>query len=146
MARREGDQWPVRVEVGGGRIAGSLRLSAAGGGLHRLQGELQTTDVEVSALTAPSKPLTGKLQAQTTLRAEFRAAGQIADALKAAHGDGKLSSEEAASLKSMLIEKTLAKLSEPAYALLKSAAVDVEALISGAGESWIEQINAKTAA
>lgn len=80
-ARREGDQWPVRVEVGGGRIAGSLRLSAAGGGLHRLQGELQTTDVEVSALTAPSKPLTGKLQAQTTLRAEFRAAGQIADAL-----------------------------------------------------------------
>lgn len=70
----------------------------------------------------------------------------VADALKAAHGDGKLSSEEAASLKSMLIEKTLAKLSEPAYALLKSAAVDVEALISGAGESWIEQINAKTAA
>lgn len=79
--RREGDPWTVRVEVGGGRIAGSLRLSAAGGGLHRLQGELQTTDVEVSALTAPSKPLTGKLQAQTTLRAEFRTAGQIAEAL-----------------------------------------------------------------
>ena len=70
----------------------------------------------------------------------------VADALKAAHEDGKLSAEEAESLKSMLIEKTLAKLSEPAYALLKSAAVDVEALISGAGESWIEQINAKTAA
>ena len=80
-ARREGDQWPVRVDVCGGRIVGQLRLAAAGGGLHRLQGEWQTTDVEVSALTAPARPLTGKLQAQTTLRAEFRAVGQLADAL-----------------------------------------------------------------
>jgi hypothetical protein len=37
--------------------------------------------VEVSALTAPSKPLTGKLQAQTTLHSEFREPGQLVDAL-----------------------------------------------------------------
>lgn len=70
----------------------------------------------------------------------------VVDTLKAAHTDGRLTATEVETLKGMLVQKTLEKLSEPAYALLKNAAVDVEALISGAGESWIEQINAKTAA
>lgn len=79
---RAADHWPVRVDIGGGRIAGKLQLTpgkAAGSQL--LQGQLTTDNVEVSALTAPSKPLTGRLQAQTTLRSEFREIGQLADVL-----------------------------------------------------------------
>ena len=45
-----------------------------------------------------------------------------------------------------LIEKTLEKLSAPAYTLLQSAAVDIQALITGAGESWIEQMKTQSAA
>lgn len=78
---REPDHWPVRVDIGGGRIAGKLQLRPGKGGTQVLSGQLNTENVEVSALTAPSKPLTGKLQAQTTLRSEFREPGQVADVL-----------------------------------------------------------------
>jgi hypothetical protein len=80
--RREGEQFPLRIDVGGGRISGPLQLQRTAGGRQLLQGRLQTEGVEVSALTAPSRTLTGKLQAQTTLRAEFQEAGQIADVLR----------------------------------------------------------------
>lgn len=79
---RKGDTWPLRVDIGGGHVAGQLKLDPAGaGGMQLLQGQLNTENVEVSALTAPSKPLVGKLQAQTTLRSEFREPGQVVDAL-----------------------------------------------------------------
>lgn len=80
--KREADHWPLRVEIGGGRIAGKLQLSPGAKGMQLLQGQLSTENVEVAALTAPSKPLTGKLQAQTTLRSEFREAGQAMDMLQ----------------------------------------------------------------
>lgn len=76
---RDGDFWPVRIDIGGGRIAGKLQLQPGRGGSQVLSGNLATDNVEVSALTAPSKPLTGKLQAQTTVRSEFREPGQVAD-------------------------------------------------------------------
>lgn len=76
------DHWPLRVDIGGGRIAGKLKLLPGQGTARILQGQLDTQDVEVAALTAPSKTLTGKLQAQTSLRAEFREPGQIADVLQ----------------------------------------------------------------
>jgi hypothetical protein len=79
--QRSGDDWPVRVNIGGGRIAGKLQMKALAGGVVSLTGQLATEGVEVGALTAPSKMLTGKLQAQTTLRAEFREIGQLGDAL-----------------------------------------------------------------
>jgi hypothetical protein len=79
--RRQADAWPVRIEVGGGRITGKLQLQPGKGGTQVLSGQLNTDDVEVYALTAPSKPLTGKLKAQTTLRSEFREPGQVADQL-----------------------------------------------------------------
>ena len=66
--------------------------------------------------------------------------------LKAANADGKLTPEEIESLKDKLIEKTLEKLSAPAFTLLQSAAVDIQALIAGAGESWIDQIKTQSAA
>lgn len=80
--RREAGHWPLRVDIGGGRITGQLQLQPGkAAGSQVLQGQLNTENVEVSALTAPSKPLTGRLQAQTTLRSEFRELGQIADVL-----------------------------------------------------------------
>ena len=78
---READHWPVRVDIGGGRVAGKVQLQSLKSGAQLLTGQLNTENVEVSALTAPSKPLTGKLQATTTLRTEFRDAGEIVDVL-----------------------------------------------------------------
>lgn len=60
--------------------------------------------------------------------------------LKAANTDGKLTTQEIAQLRAKLIDKTVEKLSAPAYALLSAASVDVEGLILGVGESWIERI------
>ena len=76
--RRQADQWPVRIDFGGGHIAGALRLQPGRTGTQLLSGQLVTENVEVAALTAPGRPLTGKLQAQSSLRAEFREPGQIA--------------------------------------------------------------------
>jgi hypothetical protein len=59
---------------------------------------------------------------------------------KAANKDGKLTPQEIASLRAKLLDKTVEKLSAPAYALLTAASVDVEALILGVGESWIKKI------
>lgn len=75
------DHWPVKIAIGGGDITGKLRLQPGKGGTQVLSGNLATENVEVSALTAPSKPLTGKLEAQTTLRSEFRDVGQAVDVL-----------------------------------------------------------------
>ena len=60
--------------------------------------------------------------------------------MKAANDDGKLSPQEIASLRTKLIEKTVEKLSTPAYSMLSAASVDVEGLILGVGESWIERM------
>lgn len=79
--RREAGQWPLRVDIGGGHVAGKLKVDPGRNGLQLLTGQLATENVEVAALTAPSKPLTGKLQAQSTLRAEYRDIGQLADVL-----------------------------------------------------------------
>ncbi|GAB3662786.1 AsmA family protein [Ramlibacter alkalitolerans] len=79
---RKGEEWPLRVEIGGGRIVGKLHLtSGRAPGMKLLQGQLNTDNVELAALTAPSKVLSGKLQAQTSLRSEFREFGRLADAL-----------------------------------------------------------------
>ncbi|HEY8358963.1 MAG TPA: hypothetical protein VIL30_16015 [Ramlibacter sp.] len=80
--RREADHWPLQVQIGGGRIHGKLELRPSAKGAQLLQGQLQVENVELSALTAPSRMLTGKLEAQTSLRAEFREPGQIGDALQ----------------------------------------------------------------
>lgn len=79
--RREPDHWPVRVDIGGGRIAGKVQLQPGKSGGQVLSGQLRTEGVEVAALTAPSKPLTGKLEASTTLRSDFREPGQVVDML-----------------------------------------------------------------
>ncbi len=81
---------------------------------------------------------------EEVIRAARITVGELQQALvnnlKAASEDGKLTDGEIASLKRQLLDMTIEKLSGPSYALLQSAAVDVEALITGAGESWIKRI------
>ncbi len=61
----------------------------------------------------------------------------VVASLKDAHADGRLSEEEIELLKETLVKMTLEKLSRPAYDLLRAAAVDVAALITGAGEKMV---------
>ncbi|MBX3608899.1 MAG: hypothetical protein KF871_03310 [Hydrogenophaga sp.] len=67
--------WQLQVRIGGGHIRGPLNvtLPAADARERRvtLKGRLQTEGVEVAALTAPSRPLSGSLQAETDISAQF---------------------------------------------------------------------------
>jgi hypothetical protein len=88
-AAASGDEWDLRINVGGGKVEGKLGLkkvpsgSAARPGEELLlHGKLQTRDVEVSALTAPSKSLTGKLEADTTLSSRAATTGALVEALQ----------------------------------------------------------------
>lgn len=86
LRREEAGQWALRVEVGGGTVAGRLGMqrppSAQGGQALVLQGQLETRGVEVSALTAPNRPLSGRLEASTTLRAGAATTAGLVDALQ----------------------------------------------------------------
>jgi hypothetical protein len=64
----------------------------------------------------------------------------MVNGMKAANEDGKLTTQEIGQLRAVLIKMTIEKLSAPAYALLEAACVDVEGLILGVGESWIERM------
>lgn len=81
------DQWALLVNVGGGKIEGKLGLqrsttpAAASTGL-AVQGKLQTRGVEVSALTSPNKPLTGLVDASTTLQSRAATTEALIDALQ----------------------------------------------------------------
>lgn len=84
---REGEGWNVDAKAGGGTVKGRVTLKRAkpgakGPGEFLLEGQLLTRGVEVSALTAPTKTLTGRLDADTTLQARFREIGGLADALQ----------------------------------------------------------------
>ncbi len=57
-------------------------MQAGAKGASRLQGEFATANVELAALTAPNRTLTGQLDAHTTLRSEYREAASLADALQ----------------------------------------------------------------
>jgi len=80
--QREPDHWAVKAALGGGTVKGKLQARAGAKGGSVVQGEFDTANVEVSAITAPSRTLTGRLEAHTTLHAEFRELGALADALQ----------------------------------------------------------------
>ncbi len=67
----------------------------------------------------------------------------VVGGLKASHADGKLTREEIASLGRQLVDMTVQKLSAPTYELLRNAAVDVDAMITGVGESWIDKLKSQ---
>lgn len=104
----------------------SLKLGKSAG--------LQNIDAAQKELIRVARITVDELQ--QTLVSEF----------KAANADGKLQPSEIAELKEALLNKTLEKLSSPALALLESATVDVNGLIAGVGESWIERMKSQTAA
>lgn len=82
--------WTLKVEVGGGTVQGPLKVSLPDAGNPKardlvFEGALETRGVEVSALTAPSRPLTGRLEASTALSARINpraGAAAITDALR----------------------------------------------------------------
>jgi hypothetical protein len=78
--KREGQAWLLKADVGGGKLAGKLTLQT--GPAQLLQGSLTTTNVEVAALTAPSRTLTGRLDATTTLRAPLQDLGRLRETLQ----------------------------------------------------------------
>lgn len=65
----------------------------------------------------------------------------VVEGLKDVAVDGKLSEEEITELAGLLVDKTKEKMSLPAIKLLEAAAVDVNALIRGAGEALINQMH-----
>lgn len=62
----------------------------------------------------------------------------VVDKLKA--GGAKLTEQQIANLGRKMLTMTREKLSDPTIDLLNAAAVDVNALITGAGEDWINSI------
>lgn len=82
LLERQPDAWQLRSQIGGGTITGPLRLEPQKGGGWRLRGDLSTQGVEVSALTAPSRTMTGKLDARTSLQADFKDPAALANVLR----------------------------------------------------------------
>ena len=80
--QRQPDHWALRTAIGGGSVSGKFQLQPAAKGASLLQGEIDAENVEVAALTAPTRALTGRLQAHTTWRAEFHELSALADVLQ----------------------------------------------------------------
>uniref|UniRef100_UPI0035B216E0 hypothetical protein n=1 Tax=Hylemonella sp. TaxID=2066020 RepID=UPI0035B216E0 len=91
--RRDGERfWDFAVQVAGGSVRGRLELQppARPGAEFVLLGELTTREVEVSRLTAPApteaaraaQPLSGRLEATTTLSVRARQPSELAEALQ----------------------------------------------------------------
>ena len=81
--------WNVKVDVGGGTLQGPLNVTLPEASAKArdlvFEGTLETRGVEVSALTAPSRTLIGRLDASTTLSARINpkaGASSITDALR----------------------------------------------------------------
>jgi uncharacterized protein involved in outer membrane biogenesis len=80
--QRQPDHWALKAAIGGGTVAGKLQWRPGAKGGHTVQGQFDTANVEVAAFTAPSRTLTGRLEAHTTLNAAFREFGALADAMQ----------------------------------------------------------------
>ena len=62
------------------------------------------------------------------------------DALKAGSADGKLTQDEITDLGQKLLSGALAKMSDSGIEVLKAANVDINAIVTGAGEALIAQM------
>jgi len=90
--------------------------------------KLNTINAAVGELTNAAEQTVWELQ-QT-----------VVDGLKEASADGKLTQDEIANLGKLLLEGTLAKMSESGIGVLKAANVDINAIVKGAGEALIAKI------
>ncbi len=82
--------WRLKMDVGGGTVQGPLKLTLPAAGQPQardlvFEATLQTRGVEVSALTAPSRPLTGRVDADTTLSARIDPRAGTAAVAEALH-------------------------------------------------------------
>ena len=92
---------------------------------------------KLSTINTAVDELTGAAE-QTVLELQQT----VVDDLKAASKDGKLTKDEIEMLGKKLIEGALSKMSASAMDVLKAANVDVNAIITGAGEALIAQMKA----
>ena len=92
--------------------------------------KLNTINVAIGELTDAAEQTVLELQ-QT-----------VVDGLKEASADGKLTQEEITDLGNKLLEGTMSKMSDSAVNVLKAANVDINAVITGAGEALIAKIRA----
>lgn len=92
--------------------------------------QLKTINAAVGELTNAAEQTVLELQ-QT-----------VVDDLKAASADGKLTQEEITVLGKKLLEGTLQKMSDSGIGVLKAANVDINAIVTGAGEALIARIKA----
>ena len=104
-------------------VAGAWLVAQIGKTQH-----LNTINTAVGELTNAAEQTVWELQ-QT-----------VGDDLKAASADGKLTQDEITVLGQKLLEGTLAKMSDSAMGVLKAANVDINALVTGAGEALIARI------
>ena len=93
--------------------------------------QLNTINTAVGELTAAAE--TTVLELQQT----------VVDGMKEASADGKLTQEEITQLGKLLLDGTLAKMSDSAIGVLKAANVDINAIVTGAGEALIARIKQK---
>ena len=89
---------------------------------------LNTISTAVGELTAAAEQTVLELQ-QT-----------VVDGLKEAHADGKLTQEEISDLGKKLLDGALAKMSDSGISVLKAANVDINAIVTGAGEALIAKM------
>lgn len=91
LQRQDARSWNVDIAVAEGTVQGQLTLQAVGDSAEfLLKGRLQTRDVELSRLTAPqpteasraTQPLSGRLEADTTLEARIRQPSALLDVLQ----------------------------------------------------------------
>jgi hypothetical protein len=80
--QRSANRWTLDGKIGGGTIRGQFQTQKNPRGDPLLQGEFDTANVEVSTFTAPSRTLTGKLEAHTSVQANLRDLGAVADVLQ----------------------------------------------------------------
>ncbi len=90
--------------------------------------QLNTINTAVGELTNAAEQTVMELQ-QT-----------VVDDLKAASADGKLTQDEITALGKKLLEGTLQKMSDSGIGVLKAANVDINAIVTGAGEALIARI------
>lgn len=92
--------------------------------------KLETVNNAVEELTTAAEQTVLELQ-QT-----------VVDDLKAASADGKLTQEEVNELGKKLLAETLNKMSDSGIGVLKAANIDINALVTGAGEAMITKMKA----
>ena len=106
-------------------VAGAWLMAQIGKNKH-----LTTINVAMDELTQAAETTVLELQ-QTTV-----------EALKEASSDGKLTKEEISRLGRLLLDGTLQKMSDSGIGVLKAANVDINAIVTGAGEALIAKIKA----